>query len=348
MAEATTTPTVEPQATPATAAPAPTPDAGAPEGFDGMSNSAIDDQLISQLLAGEDIEPEVIAETPPAPEPEVPAPAEPEPQPEPEPDDSRFTGSWDAIKREDKRLRTERDEMKAARQEIADMRAQFEQGQKSLNDTLNELRGPNAMEALEKHGIKFNDLADRVLNDGKPSADESQRRFQETVLEQMNSMREQNQALQQQLNQRDERSIVEDYRGNVRTVLSGEDFGLLRAYGDAEEQVTAEAARYAAEAGRVLTPAEAASKVQDRLREQLTKLGTHEAVRNVLGGATPQPKPAPVIGGTSQAPQAATGPTTLTNTNTASPTTQVASDEEFAMLPENEQIAHTLRLLDAG
>ena len=287
---------------------------------------------------------EVGAETPavdPTPEggqnmtspPETPAEAAPEPD--------HFDRSWAAIKAAEKRNLTERGEIKDQRREMDGMRAQMD----SMKAELSRYQGgfkENPVEFIEKQGMTFDDLAKRVLNDGEASPEEMIRRNSDRSTSEIQQLRDQvakqGDMIQEQTNER----YVREYQKDVRSTLQNDEFNLLRDYPNSETLIFNLASMHASEQGEVLTPTDAARRIQSELTEQLKSLSSNKAVRKLFGlQDAPVDTKSPVVQATSN-PGEQSRPQTLTNALAATPAAEVP---DMSKMSEYELLREAAKLI---
>lgn len=338
---------------------------------DGVAEETEVANLVAEMEAAEagvfrdgeasDTDPEP-AEEPSETEPEDPAANEPkeepkqDPNPEPtgeevegEPKDSATDRSWEAIKREDKRLQSQRDEIKAQLDQLSQQQAQLQDAQRRLDEE-SRLWRDDPIKALESKGIKFEELAQRVLNNNQAPPSQAVKQTESRLQGELEKLREEQTQTRQLLQQMQQERMINDYSAEVRGALSDEKYEILGAYSNAEQMVLDTARSYAAEYGRALSPVEAATMTLERVQGQLQQLGSNRAVRSLLG-ISDDAAPKQDTGGQSESPQRKpepqkTGaPKTLTNRLAAAPS-QPSEDEDLGDLSEAEDIQRALRLVE--
>lgn len=245
------------------------------------------------------------------------------------------------IQKEAKAVKAERERNEASQRQLAERLASLEAREKALD--------ADPLAYLKTKGVTFDDLARRVLSDGKQSPEEATRRgmtAQETALKEI---AERQARLEKLLTDRDQQTqesrYLTEYRASVKTTLADPQFALLAGYPDAEAEVFAFADGWAAKTGEVLTPADAAARLQKQFRDELSKLASNEAVRSLLQAGAHGQKPA-VPSGQSPAPQRTdTSPKTLTNNLDGASS---RGEPDWDAMSEDEQIAHALRVTRPG
>ena len=266
---------------------------------------------------------------------EAPAPAEAAPEPD------HFDRSWAAIKAAEKRNLTERGEIKDQRREMDSMRAKMDSMQAELSRYQGGFK-ENPVEFIEKQGMTFDDLAKRVLNDGEASPEEMIRRNSDRSSSEIQQLRDQiakqGEMIQEQTNER----YVREYQKDVRSVLQNEEFNLLRDYPNSETLIFNLASMHANEQGEVLTPTDAARRIQSELTEQLKSLSSNKAVRKLFGlQDAPVDTKSPVVQATSN-PGEQSKPQTLTNALAATPAAEVP---DMSKMSEYELLREAAKLI---
>jgi hypothetical protein len=256
--------------------------------------------------------------------------------PTPEPVETVEDRSWAAIKAHERRLVEERAKFKEEKRAADQAQQQYQQAQ----DRLKQLEGgfkEDPLSFLEENGVKFEDLANRVLNDGKATPEELIKKQEESRKSEIAAMREEITKLRQAQDNRENERLISEYQRELSSTLKGDEFGLLRAYGDAEGMVFNAASSYASEHGEVLTPEDAARRVQGELEDQLKRLSTNKAIRDLLGLSKKESDEA-------KAPdeQPESKLTTLTNALAATPASDVT---DRSGMSRHQRLMHAARLI---
>lgn len=263
---------------------------------------------------------------------------------EEKPDESKGAAAkgWAAIRRVEQKIARQKKELEAKEQAANERLQQAEERQRKYEQSLREL-DENPVEYFSKKGVTFDDLAKRYLGDGKPTPEELARRQATTVEQTVREQAAQIAEMKAMLERREIETHINAYRGDIKGALASDDLELLRAWPDAEAEVYQFANNWAERHKEVLTPRDAALKLQSELRKQLTNLSSHQAVRSLLTGAGNSTQTKQAVPGQSQVPsKAGVSPKTLTNNFAATPAT---GEPDFASLSEEEQIQAALRLV---
>ncbi len=248
--------------------------------------------------------------------------------------------TWEAVKAAEKRNRALREQIRqekaaldAERKELEAQRGQFKQQHDEL---INE-----PLEALKKRGVSFEDMARRVLADGKVSPEEAIKRLAVEMQEKISTLEKRDEEREQRVAAREQQQYIADYRSKVSAALATPEFELLSAYPDAEEEVFQLATFWAQQKQEVLTPQQAAAMIQDELKDRLSKLKSHKAARAFLG-VPEEDEAAASSPGVSSTPKRATSPRTLTNKHAVAPA-KTSSDDEF--VSDAEEIRRAAKLI---
>lgn len=266
---------------------------------------------------------------------------EPEKKDDKKEEDGPAAKGWAAVRRIEQKLTKRQKEFEQREQQTAARAQQLEETLKRVQQREAELDG-DPVAFFAKKGLSFDDLAKRYLNDGKASPEEAGKRAAAQQSETLKAQEERLARIEQSIKQREIESHLSDYRSKIKTTLADAEFELLQAMPDAEAEVYEFADKWARKTNEVLTPRDAALKLQDEARKYLTSLSSHQAVRSLLTGANgAQSKQ--VVSGQSQVPR---GPgassKTLTNNLAATP---AVSEPDFDSLSEDDQIQAALRLV---
>jgi len=286
------------------------------------------DELLTDATATPESTPETEAAATPAPL------AVPPTTPPPETVEDR---SWAAIKANEKRLISERAQFKAERKSAEGSQQELAAAQARVQELEGGLRD-DPLAFLERSGVKFEDLANRVLNDGKATPEELIRKQQAASSSELTAMREEIRSLREAADQRDNERLISTYQAELSETLKGSEFELLRAYPDAEGMVFNAASAYASEHNSVLQPADAARRIQEGIKEQLKTLSSNQAVRNLLGLSEAA---ADTATETTDEPADET-PTTLTNALAATP---AADMTDRTGMSRHQRLMHAARLI---
>lgn len=302
------------------------------------------DEIAAALAAVEaEGEPKEKAEPEPKKEAKDEEPAKEETKDEPKDEEKEPEGpaakGWAAVRRVEQKLIKRQKEFEQKEQQWQARAAQLDEQMKRIQQREAELDA-DPVAFLGKKGLSFDDLAKRYLNNGQASPEEIARRASAQQNDTVKQQEERLARIEASIEQREMDAKVNEYRAEIKNTVAAADFELLRAWPDAEAEVLDFADKWAAQHREVLTPRDAALKLQAELQKQLAALSSHQAVRNLLAGANgAQSKQ--VVSGQSQAPRGSgASPKTLTNNLAATP---AAGDPDWESLSEDELIQAALR-----
>lgn len=248
--------------------------------------------------------------------------------PEPPADEEPKGPQWAALMKAEKR-----------NQELRDRLNQLERDAKSAREDAESLRSAFAQDpikALESLGLTYEDLTDRILGDGKPGDAEVARRAAEEQRKREDEYKRELAELRSRIDSKEQAEQLNRYRAEISDVLASEEFELLQSYPGAADEVLQLAAIHAQETQQVLPAKEAAAMIQEQLRTHLQSLGSHKAVRRLLGLETDEAQPSQKSGTKSQR-----SPTTLTNNIAATPSETIPDEG----MTEWERIQAAARLI---
>ncbi len=225
-----------------------------------------------------------------------------------DPKEQKRAEAWEKITSQEARLRDEQKKTKAEREAFERDRAAFLEERKRQEEAT-KLLTENPVEWMQKFvGDKerqvYEDLTKRYLNDGKITPDEEARRAREEVERLRKELTEDKQR-EAEARQMEE---ANRYMARLSETLKGDDYELIRTFG-AEQEVVNLVTLWAQQHGELLTPEEAAGKVEKELESQLPRLRGAKKFQALLeaqqASAAEQPK---IASGGSAKPQQ-----TLTN-----------------------------------
>jgi hypothetical protein len=268
------------------------------------------------------------------------APAEAKADEEKPPEGPAATG-WARVAKKEKKLVERERAIKAQSEKTEQALAQINARMAEL-DAREKALDADPLAYLQKRGVTFDDLARRVIGDGKVSPEEAQRRGMTAQEARLKEIADRQERIERSIQEGEVKKHVDNYRAGITSTLAQPEFELLRGYPDAETEVYEFAEKWAAKTGEVLTQSQAAERLQAQFSKELDSLASNATVRSrLLAGANGQPQR--VSSGHSQVPQRQPGesPKTLTNHLAGAPP---RGEPDWASMSEDEQIAHALRL----
>jgi hypothetical protein len=268
------------------------------------------------------------------------APVEKKDGEEEQPPEGHAAKGWAAVRRREEKLRAQKEAFKQERLQVDSRLKEMDAKLAQLKEREDALVA-DPLAYLSKQGTTFDDLARRVLGDGKPAPEEQARRQALTMEQKFKEQEERQARLEAYIHKQETSSLINNYRADISKTLASSEFELLAAWPDAEEEVLQFADKWASQRREVLTPSQAAAKLQGELQKQLERLGSHQAVRKFFTDSKQ------AVSGQSQAPRGngASSPKTLTNNLAATPP---ASDPDWDSLSDEDQIQAALRLVQDG
>jgi hypothetical protein len=241
---------------------------------------------------------------------------------------------WAAVKEQEKRLRSERDELRKMQQEFKLMQQEMEKAKGNQGDYLKRIKD-NPFEVLQEAGLSFEDLANRVLQDGQPGLKEVERK----ALSEVEELKKQIGELKQTMTTKEAQQFDNQYKDQTAHLLKTDPkYKLLNSYGKAQEDIFELACLHATQTGEFLTTEKAADMILEEYKQELRNTYSHEAVRELFASTatkeTDQILP--------KAQLAATSGKTIT-TQMAAPHSE--RPKELGKLSEYEELMEALKLV---
>lgn len=249
--------------------------------------------------------------------------SEPTQPTEPSQHDLDFTRRFNALSRRER-------EILQREQQFKDQYGQYESYQKER-----ELLKSNPVEFLEKNGWKFNELADYVLNDQKPTADrqvsELQKRIDQLENERKMEIEQRQKAEQDQKNQ----AQITQFKENMKAQITGkDDYELVNHFGE-YDLVYDVIENYFNQYKTILPVDKAAAEVENYLEKQFTRAAETNKFKKRFNLANELANPGESQQPGQSEPAPSFPPRTLTNDSVANtqpastqPTEHYLSDEE--------------------
>lgn len=233
------------------------------------------------------------------------------------------------ILRKEKELNQRNTQIEEAIKTLNARASKIEAAEKALDDDF--------VGVLTKRGITFDDIARRFLADGKVSPEEAARRGGEQKSGEVEELKKSVTELKSYIEKQNEERFISDYKGQLKDLMASEEFELLQAFPGAVDEIYEEADKLCRQTGEALQPREAASRMLEVRRQELSRLSSHQAVRSLFGQS----------GGRGQAPQVSkdSGPKTLTNKLAATPSPE---PRDLSKLTPEEDFQEALRLATGG
>ena len=242
-------------------------------------------------------------------------------------DDPDYVRRFNALARKERELQKQREEMQAKYSE-------YESYQKERSK-LKE----NPLEFLESNGWKFQDLAEYVLNDKKPTPDQQvsalQKRIDQLEADRQREIEEREQREAQKKNQQ---TISEFKKGIEKTVSEkNEQFELINHLGEYETVYDVIESYYNTH-GVVLDTVKAAEEVEKYLEQRFEKVASTSKFKNRFAQSEPA-KSDEQASGFESAVQKQSEPRTLTNTIASAPAAPDTSEKPYLSDEESKKAA---------
>lgn len=218
------------------------------------------------------------------------APAE-ETKPQVTEAEQKFAARFAALSRKEKQLRAREAQLTAKMQEIEARSKSWDTEKTELEKfkALPERLKKETLKVLEEQGIKFEDLAQMILNDGKPT--------QEMILsEQEKKLNAKFEELERKIAEKEKKeqedrvnAAVESFKAQLTDfVNTTADYELIRA-NDYVGEVFDVIEMHHEKTGEILSNKEACDIVEEYLLEEAKKLVDREKVKKLLQPQTPKP-----------------------------------------------------------
>lgn len=266
------------------------------------------------------------------------AEAAPEAQPEPEkpqqsPQEEKFAAKFAALSRKEKAVRQRelqlQQQMQLMEQRLKQMEEQSKQVEnfKQLPDRLKK----EPFKVLEEQGLTFEQLAEMIANDGKPTQDMVLNEYEKKVMAKMEEL-ERKLAEKEAKEQQDkyDQAISQFQAQLTDFITKTEDYDLIRA-NDATDLVFQVIEEHHNETGEILSNKEACDAVEEYLLEEAKKLVDRDKVKKLLQPQSPS-KPA-----------ASTGKSSPTLSNAAA--AQASPKQAARMLSDEESKREAAKLI---
>ena len=245
------------------------------------------------------------------------------PTPEQKAQEEKFAARFAALSRKEKQIRAQEAKVQ---QQMAELEAKvkaLESGRtevetfKALPDRLK--REP--LKVLEEQGLTFEQLAQMVLNDGKPTQDMVLAEYDKKVMSRIEELQKKIEEKEKQEQEQKYEQAIQAFQTQLSDFIEQTpDYELIRA-NNGMEIVFDVIERHHEETGEIMSNKEACDAVEEYLLEEAKKLVDREKVKKLLQPQQPE-KPAAPSG---------KAPPTLSNAQAAQASKNVArklSDEE--------------------
>lgn len=237
--------------------------------------------------------------------------------------EERFAAKFAALSRKEKAVRQREAQLQQQMQELEAKIKAMEQQQNEVQSykSLPERLKKEPFKVLQEQGLSFEQLAEMVLNDGKPTQDMILSEYEKKVMSKVQELEQK--LAEKEAKEQEERyqAAIEQFQGQLTDFINETpEYELIKA-NDAADLVFQVIEEHHNETGEILSNKEACDAVEEYLLDEAKKLVDREKVKKLLQPQTPN-KPA--------APQGKSSPT-LSNAAAAQATKSAAkflSDEE--------------------
>lgn len=189
-------------------------------------------------------------------------------------------------KKENRRLSQENEqlktELKRFEEEKAKIAAQFDEYDKLIKGAKD---NPDTL--LNKAGLSYEELSERILNDGKPTAEHLVKRLEEKIAQLESGLSARDKAAQESAEQQKQQQLqqqIDNFVGGVKTSINeNKELELTNHFGEAAvQQVVDTIAKVYEDTGKSLSTAEAATMVEQAYEEDIGNLLSVPKVKAVI------------------------------------------------------------------
>lgn len=219
----------------------------------------------------------------------------PEKPKEPSPEEQQFAAKFAALSRKEKQIR---DRERALQQQMSAMEQRMKELEEGRNEVSKYKELPNRLKkeplkVLEESGLTFEQLAEMVLNDGKPTPDMHLQEVLTPVQQKIKELEEKLAAKETAEQESRLEAQLQQFMGQLTDFVNNtEDYDLIRA-NDAVDLVYDVIEQHHSETGEILSNKEAADAVENYLLEEAKKLVDRDKVKKLLGGGSSAKETAP-------------------------------------------------------
>lgn len=252
----------------------------------------------------------------------TPEPEKPVEPPPGEAQDEKFAAKFAALSRKEKQLRQREAQITAQVQQM-EQRLQAFEAERSQMDTYKALPDrlkKDTLKVLEEQGIKFEDLAQLVLNDGKPTQEMVMSEYERKMTARLEEFEKKQAEKEAKEQQERTNAALESFKAQLTDFVNvNADYELIRA-NDYVGEVFDVIDLHHQQTGEILSNKEACDIVEEYLLEEAKKLVDREKVKKLFAPQAPTPA----------APKGKSSPT-LSNAQAAQaskPAAKTLSDEE--------------------
>lgn len=206
--------------------------------------------------------------------------------------EERFAAKFAALSRKEKAVRQREAQLQQQMQDLQSRLQQIEEQNKQIESykSIPDRLKKEPLKVLNESGLTFEQLAEMVLNDGKPTQDMVLSEYEKKVMSRMEEL-EKKLAEKESKEQEDKyNQALTQFQGQLTDFVNKtEDYELIRA-NDSVDLVYQVIEEHFNESGEILSNKEACDAVEEYLLEEAKKLVDRDKVKKLLLSQT-QPKP---------------------------------------------------------
>jgi hypothetical protein len=215
--------------------------------------------------------------------------------PEQQQQEQQFAAKFAALSRKEKAIRQREAQVSQQMQELQQRLVQLEQQGKELESykSIPDRLKKEPFKVLQEQGLSFEQLAEMVLNDGKPTQDMIMSEYEKKIMSKMEDL--ERKLAEKEAKEQEQRydAAIEQFQGQLTDFINqNEDYDLIRA-NDAVDLVFQVIEQHHTETGEILSNKEASDAVEEYLLEEAKKLVDREKVKKLLQPQTPPKSAAP-------------------------------------------------------
>jgi hypothetical protein len=202
-------------------------------------------------------------------------------------DEGPASRGWAAVKKQEKKIREEREAMRAEKAQW-DLQAKQIQEQKAQLDGLYKQIEENPLKLFENNPAALRHLLERVVNDGAPGTTEIEDKTEKKLRE----LEEKQQAWETRQEQAKVAEYDRQYRSGIENTLKTDEYKLLTKMPNAATEIYNLALAYAEETRQstgtpqIISPKQAADAILDAYKKSLRETYSSEEVKAILAEAS--------------------------------------------------------------
>lgn len=182
---------------------------------------------------------------------------------------------WDSLKRRESELQQSEQRIKETRQQLDAAMEQAKQASALIEDLRRDPLG-----TLARHGMSFDDLANRALSGGAPKAVTENDKVIAELRQEVSELKQYRQSQAEAQQQAQHQRILADYRAGIAAAVKSDP--VLSVFGPSVDGIY-ERALDAAASGSPMSAEDAVERFRSDIYDQLKSLGSHKAALAALG-----------------------------------------------------------------